>query len=230
MLTGLMTNFYHGGIVTVDDEDDVAPIYARVYTDFFKRDPQIYALGDIRFNKPKSLKSVGYTLALMIFYSFPVTMMVGMDKMFKNVIWAAIIFGPPLVLGSVMSKPLFHNKPLTKDIRSTVRYFSLAKTYADLQSYDNGPAVRGSLTLWLADSDCCDGPAAKISGARRSKPSETPKKRTLKQKREPRQKQPRERKPREPQVEVPKAIPLNDAARRLIAQGQSDALSQRRGR
>lgn len=226
-----MTNFYRGGTVAVDDEDDVAPIYARVYTDFFKRDPQIYALGDIRFNKPKSLKSVGYTLALMIFYSFPVTMMVGLDKMFKNVIWAAIIFGPPLVLGSVMSKPLFHNKPLTKDIRSTVRYFSLAKTYADLQSYDNGPTVKGGMTLWLADSDCYDGPEAKIGGARRNKHTKTPKKeKKPKQKRKPKQRQPRERTPREPQVEVPKAIPLNDAARRLIAQGQSDALSQRHGR
>lgn len=159
--------------MAADDEDDVAPIYARVYTDFFKRDPQIYALGDIRFNKPKSLKSVGYTLALMLFYSFPMTMFVGMDKIFKNVMWATLIFGPPIALGSIMSKPLFHNKPLLKDIKSTFRYFSLAKTYTDLQSYDDGPAVRGDMTVWLADSDCYDSPESETVG-RKSKRASRP--------------------------------------------------------
>ena len=53
--------------MAVEDEQ-VAPVVARIYTDFFKRDPQMYALGDIRFNKPKSLKSVGYTLALFFIY------------------------------------------------------------------------------------------------------------------------------------------------------------------
>lgn len=212
--------------MAVDDEDDVAPIYARVYTDFFKRDPQIYALGDIRFNKPKSLKSVGYTLALMIFYSFPMTMLVGMDKMFKNVMWAALIFGPPLALGSIMSKPLFHNKPLLKDLKSTFRYFSLARTYTDLESYDNGPAAMGEMTVWLADSDCYDSPESKTVGRKKSKrdagPRETKPKGKTGRVREPGGKQ-----PREPQAEVPRAIPLNDSARRLLAQGQSEALSRR---
>lgn len=211
--------------MAVDDEDDVAPIYARVYTDFFKRDPQIYALGDIRFNKPKSLKSVGYTLALMIFYSFPMTMLVGMDKIFKNVMWAALIFGPPLALGSIMSKPLFHNKPLLKDIKSTFRYFSLARTYTDLESYDNGPAARGEMTVWLADSDCYDSPESKKAGKkskRAARPQEKKERGKAGRGREPKGKQ-----PREPQVEVPKAIPLNDSARRLLAQGQSEALSRR---
>lgn len=214
--------------MAVDDEDDVAPIYARVYTDFFKRDPQIYALGDIRFNKPKSLKSVGYTLALMIFYSFPMTMLVGMDKMFKNVMWAALIFGPPLALGNIMSKPLFHNKPLLKDIKSTFRYFSLARTYTDLESYDNGPAARGEMTVWLADSDCYGSPGGKTigrKGKRDAGPRETRARGKTERRREPRGKQPRER--REPQDEVPRAIPLNDSARRLLAQGQSEALSRR---
>lgn len=214
--------------MAADDEDDVAPIYARVYTDFFKRDPQIYALGDIRFNKPKSLKSVGYTLALMLFYSFPMTMFVGMDKIFKNVMWATLIFGPPIALGSIMSKPLFHNKPLLKDIKSTFRYFSLAKTYTDLQSYDDGPAVRGDMTVWLADSDCYDSPESETVGKkskRAARPRGTGTRRKTGRARETRCKQPRES--QKPQVEVPKAIPLNDSARRLLAQGQSEALSRR---
>ena len=214
--------------MAVDDEEDVPPLYARVYTDFFKRDPQIYALGDIRFNKPKSLKAVGYTLALMFIWSFPMTMVIGADKMFKNVIWAGVIFGPPLLRGNVMSKPLFHNKPLLKDLKSTFKYFSLARTYADLQSYDNGPAVKSTMTLWLADPDCYDGPDAKIGGERHNKPTADKKAKKQSKQKAKKQNQPKQKAPREPQVEVPKAIPLNDAARRLIAQGQEDALSRRR--
>lgn len=212
------------------DDEDVAPVYARVYTDFFKRDAQIYALGDIRFNKPKSLKTVGYTLILLFLYSFPLLMVVGPDKMFANVVWFVIIFGPPVGLGSVMSKPLFHNKPLLKDIKSLIRYFHQAPTYTDLQAYPYDNDCKLQMTLWLADADCYDDDSsvAKIDRIKKkknkpAKQSKQKKTRDDKKRKKTANDQSASERPITPKRQVPKAIPLNDAARQLLEQGQLEA-------
>lgn len=209
------------------NDEDVEPVCARVYTDFFKRDAQIYALGDIRFNKPKSLKTVGYTLILLFLYSFPMIMVVGADKMFANIFWFGIIFGPPVGLGSVMSKPLFHNKPLLKDIKSLIRYFQQAPTYTDLQAYPYDKDCHLQMTLWLADADCYtnDTNIAKIHGGRKNKPVKQSKPKKTRSEKKPKKtnEQPALEQPVIPKKQIPKAIPLNEAARQLLEQGQLEA-------
>lgn len=134
----------------------VQPIYARVYTDFFKRDAQIYALGDFRFSKPKSLKAVGYTLALLVIWSCPVALLIGVDKVFSNVVFAAIVIGPAIGMGSIMGKPLFHNKPLMKDLRSIFKYGSESSVYTDGigYPYTNTNEIDLGSIVWIADADC----------------------------------------------------------------------------
>ena len=141
--------------MAVEDEQ-VTPVVARIYTDFFKRDPQMYALGDIRFNKPKSLKSVGYTLALFFIYGFPMMMLVTPARMISGPFWLLIVIGPPIGLGTIMGKPLFHNKPLMKDLKSLISYNGEAKIYTDLIEYDyiDVDTVEVGDTAWIADSDC----------------------------------------------------------------------------
>lgn len=148
------------------DDEQVEPIYARIYTDFFKRDPQLYALGDWRFSKPKSLKAVGYTLLLILVWSFPILMTFGFAFAIQDFLHGAIVFGPPLLLGSIMSKPLFHNKPLIKDLKSIFRYLGFAHTYADLKAYEYDNNCKMCLELWIADPDCYNNPVhkAKIRG------------------------------------------------------------------
>jgi hypothetical protein len=138
----------------MDDEEEVQPVVINVYTDFFKRDLQIYALGDIRFQKPKSLKAVGYTLLMLFLWSGPMFAIIGADKVLSNIIWAGITFGPPVLMGAIMSRPVFHNKPLIKDLVSIFRYMGQARTYTDLVSYDYGDDISTGFDLWTADWDC----------------------------------------------------------------------------
>jgi hypothetical protein len=138
----------------MSDNEDVEPVVINVYTSFFKRDLQIYALGDIRFQKPKSLKAVGYTLAFMFLWSGPMFALIGPARVISNIVWAFITFGPPVIMGMIASKPVFHNKPLIKDLISIFRYFNHPKMYTDFQSYDAPDYADPSFTMWIADWDC----------------------------------------------------------------------------
>lgn len=156
--------------MAVEDEQ-VTPIVARDYTGFFKRDPQMYALGDIRFNKPKSLKTVGYTLALLFIYGFPMMLLVGVERVFSGPFWALIVLGPPIGLGMIMGKPLFHNKPLMKDVKSLISYTSEAKMYTDLIGYDyvDVEEIDAGNVTWVADADCYDEEIAAAEEKRKHK-------------------------------------------------------------
>lgn len=142
-----------------NDEEDVTPVIARVYTSFFKRDPQLYALGDIRFDKPKSLKTVGYTLVLIFIWAIPIASLIGLDKVIASPFVALIVLGPPIGLGMVMGKPLFHNKPLTKDLMSIFKYQTESRMYTDLigYDYDDVDSIELGGSVWVADVDCHDG-------------------------------------------------------------------------
>ena len=127
------------------------PVMVNIYTDFFKRDLQIYALGDIRFQKPKSLKAVGCTVLLMFVWALPLFLIIGPSTAISGPIPVAIIFGPPVLLGSIMSKPFFHHKPLIKDIFSIGRYLSRSKEYAEMGSLDDAGDYGVAVSLWVSD-------------------------------------------------------------------------------
>jgi hypothetical protein len=206
-------------------DEDVEPVYINVYTSFFKKDLQIYALGDIRFQKPKSIKAVGYTIILMAIWSLPMLMLIGADRVLSNVVWTTIVVGPPILLGMVMSKPVFHNKPLIKDLVSIFRYVGQARKYTDFVSYDYGKDVSTNFSLWTADWDCYgqeekdfdepDGGLRSAKSLRRSMKHQSV--RAPKQKAAKRQKPPRNHKQKS---DRPLAIPLNDSARKLINDAQ----------
>lgn len=142
--------------MAVDDDYEGGGSVVNIYTDFFKRDMQIYALGDVRFNKPKSLKTVGYTLVLLLIWSIPMFLIIGPERSFSNVIWAGIVLVPPFVLGGFMSRPLFHNKPFTKDVAATIKYISQKPIYTDLEGYQYDSDVEMNAEIWIADWDCYD--------------------------------------------------------------------------
>lgn len=140
--------------MAIDDDYEGGGAVVNVYTDFFKRDMQIYALGDIRFNKPKSLKTVGYTLALMLVWSLPMFLIIGPERVFSGPIWVGIVIVPPFVLGGFMSRPLFHNKPFTKDVEATIKYMGQKPIYTDLEGYQYDSDLRMDAEIWIADWDC----------------------------------------------------------------------------
>lgn len=150
-----------------EEEDYVEPVVINVYTDYFKRDLQLYALGDIRFNKPKSLKVVGYTLVLLVIWSLPMFLLIGPERSFSNVVWAAIILVPPFVAGNFMARPLFHNKPFMKDVLATIRYAGWSAIYADFWGYPYKNDMSMDAELWIADPDCYDDDDRKRKTKRR---------------------------------------------------------------
>ena len=222
-----------------EDDDEVMPVVINVYTSFFKRDLQIYALGDIRFQKPKSIKAVGYALLLMFIWSGPMFMLIGPEKVISNAFFAAVTFAPPILLGMVMSRPIFHNKPLVKDLVSIIKYMGQASLYTDLVSYDYPDEMSDEYEIWLADWDCygqeeeeldeIDGGYASSRKKKRSKRVHD----TIHREKKPRDKKVRKKRVVEKQqpdvdddgIEIPRAIPLNDSGRRALAQAQKAARS-----
>lgn len=73
-------------------------------TGFFNRELFMYALGDIRFKKPVSMKKVAYITFFLIIWIFPIVSIFGLH--FK--IWyMAILLIPPIVLGNQASRPVW---------------------------------------------------------------------------------------------------------------------------
>lgn len=85
------------------------------------------------------------------------------------------------------------------------------------------------MTLWLADADCYDDDSsvAKIDRIKKkkSKPAKQSKQKKTRddKKRKKTNDQSASERPITPKRQVPKAIPLNDAARQLLEQGQLEA-------
>lgn len=143
-----------------DDEEDYATYPVHVFTTFFSREAMMYALGDIKFSKPKSLRTMAYCMGLIVLWTVPMYILIeaiaGEGYVFShiNVYLAAFLFGPPLGIGSIMSKPIFHNKPLLKDLKSISKYFKQRPMYADCEAYEydrNNYTL--DMSIWIADAD-----------------------------------------------------------------------------
>lgn len=139
-----------------DEEAENAYLPVYVFTAFFSREAMMYALGDIKFSKPKSLRTMGYCMGLIVLWTVPMIAIIGFDFIMShlNVYMAVFLLGPPLGIGSVMSKPIFHNKPLLKDLKSIFKYFSQRPIYADTEAYEyDKQNYTVDMNVWIVDAD-----------------------------------------------------------------------------
>lgn len=100
-------------------------------TGFFKRELRMYALGDIRFKNPISLKKAAYIMGFLLAWSLPMLLIVGIKF---NPVYLAILLGPPILLGNFAGKPIWGGKPLFDFIGTSVKFIQEPKGWTDLQN------------------------------------------------------------------------------------------------
>lgn len=98
-------------------------------TNFFNRELFMYSLGDIKFQKPVSLKKVAYTTAFLIMWTLPIILIFGIHI---NIFFVFIVLAPPIVMGNIASKPMFGGKTLIEWVKSTVGFIGEPKGWTDL--------------------------------------------------------------------------------------------------
>lgn len=101
-------------------------------TTFFNREMLLYALGDIKFKKPVSLKTAFYILLLGLMWTLPLVLIFGLQT---NVYFLALILVPPVVIGVYATRPIFTEKTLDDFIVTLVKFLAEPKGWTDL--YDN---------------------------------------------------------------------------------------------
>lgn len=102
-------------------------------TNFFNRELMMYALGDIRFKKPISLKAVAYTLAFLILWTLPLFVLFGLPT---NPAMLVIYLVPPLGLGQVAIRPIFGGRTLLDFLRTAFRFLGEPKGWADGKPFE----------------------------------------------------------------------------------------------
>lgn len=103
-------------------------------TNFFNRELFMYALGDIKFKKPVSVKKVGYTTVFFIIWTIPILLMFGIRF---DPFYVTMAVAPPLVLGHFAAKPTFGGKSLIGWLKSTFTYIGEPKGWTDLRKSDD---------------------------------------------------------------------------------------------
>lgn len=116
-------------------------------TGFFKRQLQMYALGDIRFKKPISIKQVAYILGFFVVYSVPIVLFFGVQL---NPVYAVLVIAPPILLGTFAVKPIFGGKTLIDFGRTAVIFLSEPKAWADLKAYQPKEIYTMSSEIWIS--------------------------------------------------------------------------------
>lgn len=98
-------------------------------TNFFNREMFMYSLGDIKFKKPVSLKRVAYSLAFLLVWSLPMFFIWGL---IINPVYLLVMFGPPLGLAHIATKPVFGGKNLLDFLLTMFKFVQEPKGWADL--------------------------------------------------------------------------------------------------
>jgi hypothetical protein len=118
-------------------------------TNFFNRELFMYSLGDIRFKKPVSLKKVAYTTVFLIIWTLPIVLIFGLHI---NLLFVALVLGPPFMMGNFASKPMFGGKTLIEWAKTAVQFMGEPKGWADLnpsKTLDNGTFFVES-EIWIS--------------------------------------------------------------------------------
>lgn len=97
-------------------------------TELFNRPSYLYALGDLKLSRPISLKYAGYLLGFLTVWSLPIYLILGLQL---NVFNLAFMFGPPFLLASLSTKPLFGGKALLEFAGTLADFFSEPKGWLD---------------------------------------------------------------------------------------------------
>lgn len=102
-------------------------------TNFFNRELFMYALGDIRFKKPVSLKKAAYIIVFLIIWTIPIILIVGIQF---NLVFLAILIVPPVLLGNFAGKPVWGGKSLLDFLKTIITFAKEPKGWTDLQNND----------------------------------------------------------------------------------------------
>lgn len=127
-----------------------------VFTDFFKREKKLYALGDISFTRPISFKLAGNILLGLFVWTFPLVKIFGIGALFSSPVVAALMVGPAVGFGFLISKPsaIFNNKSFYSFVACQVKYLLSPKYWTDMKSSTirNGDKADGDFKVWLGDT------------------------------------------------------------------------------
>lgn len=116
-------------------------------TGFFKRELQMYALGDIKFKKPVSIKQVAYILGFFVVWSLPLILVFGVVL---NPAYALLVVVPPIVLGTFAVKPVFGGKTLIDFAKTAFIFLGEPKAWADLKPYKPNEVFAISSEIWIS--------------------------------------------------------------------------------
>lgn len=97
-------------------------------TEFFSRPTYIYAMGDIKFDRPISLKYAGYLLAFIMGWTIPIFLLMGLQL---NPFYLMFMLVPPFILASFSTKPIFGGKPLVEFANTVADFASEPKGWLD---------------------------------------------------------------------------------------------------
>lgn len=132
------------------------PIEIIVFTDFFKREKKLYALGDIALTRPISFKLAGNILLFLGLWTFPIVKIFGMGALISSPYVAIITLGPAIGMGFLVSKPnaIFNHKSFYTWILCNIKYALSPKYWCDMKSstINNGDKVNGDFRVWIGDT------------------------------------------------------------------------------
>lgn len=122
-------------------------IVALNMTGFFKRELQMYALGDIKFRKPIAIKQVAYILGFFVVWSLPIVLLFGVVL---HPAYAVLVILPPILLGTFATKPIFGGKTLIDFVKTAVMFLGEPKAWADLKPYHQKEVYEVKSEIWVS--------------------------------------------------------------------------------
>lgn len=116
-------------------------------TKFFNRELFMYALGDIRFKKPISLKKMAFTMLYLIIWTAPIIWIMGFQF---NPVFLTFALVPPIAAGHYSTKPIFEGKNLVEFIRTMSKFVQEPKGWADLRNHNmETPTLFTQSEIWV---------------------------------------------------------------------------------
>lgn len=107
------------------------PVRVLDMTNLFSKELLIYSLFDIKFKKPVRLIFWVYLFITFAIWGFPMGYLFIVKLHTLNIWTAALIFGPPVGLATIMSKPIWGGKSFYDWTKTQILYLGSPKYYCD---------------------------------------------------------------------------------------------------
>ena len=92
----------------------------------------MYSLGDIAFKKPVSIKKVAYTLAFLLIWALPLTLVFGIPT---GIVTFVLFYALPIAAGHFATKPIFGGRGLLDFLKITFSFLlNEPKVWTDLKA------------------------------------------------------------------------------------------------